>query len=190
MSVAVTRLNVRNYTKAKSLCVCASDRGLDSVNFTTTLFQFYNETLRLKVEVTCLWPQSHRFVGSQYGVLSVIRSWRGLRTAHSLAPRQTPKYDDFNFYTRQGKLNRYLYQRLHPSSRRASYTARLRQAAPPAPALHSSAFPPLPAPFPPGCQSSFAGCCCESGRHVRHCYVITGTRRKHGGGGCCEREGR
>ena len=41
MSVAVTRLNVRNYTKAKSLCVCAADKGLDSVNFTTALFQFY-----------------------------------------------------------------------------------------------------------------------------------------------------
>lgn len=24
---------------------------------------------------------------------------------------------------------------------------------------------------------------------MRRCYVITGTHRKHGGGGCCEREG-
>lgn len=52
------------------------------------------------------------------------------------------------------KLNRYFNQRLHPSSRRASYSARMRQAVlpPRASLLRLPAL--LPAPFPPGCQSS------------------------------------
>lgn len=48
--------------------------------------------------------------------------------------------------------------------------------APGCPALprpHQSQFPLLPAPFPTGCCFSWAGCCCESERHVRLCYVIT-----------------
>lgn len=125
-------------TRRRKVSVCAPRiKGWILLTSLQPYFNFTNETLRLKVEVTCLWPQSHRFVGSQYGVLSIIPSWRGLRTAHSLAPRQTPKYDHFNFYTRQGKLNWYLSQRLHPSSLRVLLSA------------HASGGSSSPRPFTP-----------------------------------------
>lgn len=128
--------------------VCASERGLDSVKL------HYSPISILQMR---LWGRrwkwlayGHkakiRFVGSQYGVLSIIPSWRGLRTAHSLAPRQTPKYDHFNFRTRQGKLNWYLYLRLHPSSLRFLHSAHASGCSAPAPS--PLRLPASPRPFP------------------------------------------
>ena len=92
--------------------------------------------------MTCLRSQSHRFVGSQYGVLSII--WCSLHQAEEACeqltaslPDKLPKYDHFNFYTRQGKLNWYLSQRLHPSSLRVLLSA------------HASGGSSRPRPFTP-----------------------------------------
>lgn len=43
----------------------------------------------------------------------------------------------------------------------------------PALARHQSQFPLVPAPSRPDVLLDRAGCCCESGRHVRFCYVIS-----------------
>lgn len=111
----------------------------------------------------------------------------------SLDSRRTPMQIQLTFIALLGKnkvAHRTVRSRDTDPAVSECYSARMRRAAPLAPPLRSAAFPPFPAPFPPGYQQSFAGCCCESGRHVRQCYVIPGTREKHGGRGSCRREGK
>ena len=130
-------------TRRRKVSVCAPRiKGWILLTSLQPYFNFTNETLKLKVEVTCLWSQSHRFVGSQYGVLSII--WCSLHQAEEACeqltaslPDKLPKYDHFNFYTRQGKLNWYLSQRLHPSSLRVLLSA------------HASGGSSRPRPFTP-----------------------------------------
>lgn len=175
----------------------ASDRGLGLLPPSPQLYHLSvtDEKLRLKrkEDVTCLYSHKPRttFAASQSGVLTTL-NWQS--DWLSLTPPQTPRQKPRQLSFPLRKIHTHTHAQCAPETPPGpppspTHHACVRRLLPPRPFTprRSVYSPPLSLPE----ISLVLPDVVVSPRDTwGRCYVITGPRRKHGGGGRSEREGR